>query len=1128
MGNLKTYQHILLKLNGFCRKYYTRLLIRGGLLFSALGALLFFGLLSVEYLLWLSPLGRLILLFFGLILEVFLLYRYILTPLFYLFKLRKGISHKQASILIGRHFPEVGDKLYNLLDLAENPEQSELLLASMEQRSRLLSPIPFSRAVDYGEAFKYAKYCLFPVGLVLIIWTFGSLSDFFGSYQRVVHFYTAYQPPAPFVFEPLMGKLEVLENEPFTVQVGTKGSVRPDKVSINLNGREYLMKEDGGVWFYTFQPPLQSLEFYFSAEDIKSQVFEIKALKVPAIEDFRMKLTFPAYLRRAPVQIRSTGNATFPEGTEVTWRVKGRNTDRISLQTPDTVQDFKAEDQEFRLIRKIFRNLDYQVRTSNEFVKGYDLLKYSFKVIRDADPKIRVMEIKDSLDPRVRYYSGEVSDDYGLKSIKLVAYPAERPTEVQEVALGSPVNTLEQFYYTFPSGLLLPEGVNYEYYFTVTDNDGIHGGKTSRSQTFETRVLTDNELRKQNLQTREELLEGMGQTFERIRDERDELKAISQTQKEKEKLNYTEQSQMKEFFDKQKSREEMMEKFSRDLKQNLGEEPVDKKMSRLLKERLERRELEAQKNARLLEELKKVADKINKEDLEKRLEELSKQRQNDARSLEQILELTKRYYVTEKAAQLAKQLQELGKAQQKVAEIEKKEDSLAEKQNELNKEFEENAREIDSLLKDNNALKKPMDFNISKDEKEVVKQGQQDIMDRIREGSDAEGRKAMQKQIGKKIGEMGDKLQQASQGSAGDSAMEEDAKMLRQILDNLITFSFKQEKLFDRLQDEGGELDSYSDDVREQQELRELFGHIDDSLFALSLRRVEISDLVNEQITNVYYNVDKSLESITDNRIYQGVSYQQYVLTAANTLADFLADVLENMQENLKMGAGQGNSQEGFQLPDIIQSQQELKERLKGDMGSQGQGGKQEEGKGNKPGKSGQKGQQQGKNRNGDGGKENNGQEKGGENGNGAMGLDEEGLKELYEIYKQQQQLRQELEEQLKDLINEKDRALGQKILKQMEDFENNLLENGITQRSLERMTQIEHQLLQLENAAFKQGEKDTRESQTNKMRYTNPITTRPAAIKNSANDIENLIREALPLHQVFQNKVKAYFREKD
>ena len=96
------------------------MLIKGALLFIAIGFLFFIAVLGVEYFLWLNSTGRFLLLVLGIGVVLFLLVKYICIPLFYLLKLKKGISNKEASVIIGKHFPEVGDKLYNLLDLEKD------------------------------------------------------------------------------------------------------------------------------------------------------------------------------------------------------------------------------------------------------------------------------------------------------------------------------------------------------------------------------------------------------------------------------------------------------------------------------------------------------------------------------------------------------------------------------------------------------------------------------------------------------------------------------------------------------------------------------------------------------------------------------------------------------------------------------------------------------------------------------------------------------------------------------------------------------------------------------------------------------------------------------------------------
>ncbi len=1167
---MDSYHNILDKLKVFTKRYYTKMLIKGVLLFAVLGLLFFLGLMGVEYFLWLGSGGRLFLFLLFVAIELFLLYRYIAVPLFYLFKVRSGISNKQASLLIGKHFPEVNDKLYNLLDLTEDTNRSELLLASIEQRSQKLDAVPFSQAVDYRENLKYAKYLLVPSMLFGIIWLTGELGSFFGSASRVVNYDLAYEPPAPFRFELLNEELRVLDTESYTINVAAIGKVRPDAVFIVVDGKESLLQEQKGKYQYTFSPPLKTSRFYFSANGVQSREYDLEVLKTPSIQDFTVRLDFPKYTGRNSEVLKGTGNATFPEGTKATWQIKGNDTETIQLISKDTIVAFKEESSAFNYSMHLYNDFAYELVTSNRNVSEYEKLAYSFKVIKDAYPKIRASQVLDSLNPNIAYYVGEASDDYKLGSIRLVCYPDKDESDKQVLELSKPNTNVDQFYYTFPSGLQLKAGASYSFYFEATDNDAIHRGKRAKTQVFSLALLDQDELRNKELESQQAIIGNIDESLEKFKEQKEALREINKEQKEKQQLNFNDQNEIKDFLKKQQQQESMMQKFSKQLKENLEKSEKDDKLNKLLQERLERQEKEARKNERLLEELNKIADKINKEELAKKLEELGKKQQNSQRSLEQLLELTKRYYVTEKAAQIAKDLEKLAQEQAGISEKKIQQDLSKEEQEKLNKEFEKVSEALQELKKDNQDLKKPLDLSIDKNKEEGVKRDQQKALEQIskHEEDDASSiqekeksaKTASQKQkaASEKMKEMAQGLQQSAGGASG-SSVSEDAEMLRQILDNLITFSFKQENLFENLEDAGADMPQFSGVVKEQQELRGLFEHVDDSLFALSLRQAELSEFVNEQITEVYYNIDKSLESLAESQVYQGISYQKYVLNASNSLADFLAKLLDNMNQSMQMGQGSGESQEGFQLPDIIQQQQQLKDKMEG-KGQSGKGKPQEgEGKGSKgkgekgpgeeageggskPGKGEKPGEgedakdgQNGKGKNGQG-ESGGGKGNGGKDGQGADGSGGEGdggpteaeLQEIYDIYKQQQQLRGQLEQQLLDMINNSDRKLGEKLLRQMEDFENDLLENGITQRTIAKVNTIQYELLKLENATMKQGKKPERESSTNRKSFSNPITTKPELLKNYRNEVEILNRQALPLRPNFKEKVKNYFKGND
>ena len=156
------------KLEQFISRYYTNELIKGAILFFSIGLLYFFVTLFIEYTLWLSPTARPVFFWTFVAVELALFAKFIAFPLLKLLKLQKGINYEDASKIIGNHFPEVNDKLLNVLQLKQSSAKSELLLASIEQKSSELNPIPFKLAINLKSNAKYLKYATIPLAIVLI------------------------------------------------------------------------------------------------------------------------------------------------------------------------------------------------------------------------------------------------------------------------------------------------------------------------------------------------------------------------------------------------------------------------------------------------------------------------------------------------------------------------------------------------------------------------------------------------------------------------------------------------------------------------------------------------------------------------------------------------------------------------------------------------------------------------------------------------------------------------------------------------------------------------------------------------------------------------------------------------
>lgn len=1129
-SSLSHFNVIQSKLEQFIRRYYTNELLKGAILFFAIGLLYFIFTLLIEYVLWLNTTLRTLLFWLFVVVELALLAKFILWPLLKLFKLQKGIDYHQASKIIGNHFPEVNDKLLNVLQLQQQTRQSELLLAGIDQKSAELTPVPFKLAVNFSTNKKYLKYAAIPVIVLLIALATGKINWFSDSYERVVNYKTAYEPPAPFQFFVLNNDLNAVEGKPFQLLVSTVGDVLPENAQIHMDGNSYFLKKRGaGEFEYTIAQPKGSIQFNFSANGVQSKPYTLSVVNVPKLIGFEMMLTYPSHTNKIDEVLKSTGNAVVPEGTLVKWLMKTKSTDNIHIYATDSIVFTQKEDNSFSGEKRVYNNYDYSINISNQALKNYESLAFNIKVIRDAYPELNIKVEVDTLDQQSLYFYGQASDDYGLRKLQLVYYPSgdERAKKIETIAVSK--STFDEFVSAFPNQLNIEAGISYDLYFEVYDNDAINNFKSAKSSIFTYRKRTQDEEENKQLEQQNETIKDLNKSFEKLEEQDKKLEELTKTQIEKEALNFNDQKKLEDFLKRQKQQEELMQNFNEKLQQNLEEfqkeSPEKDEFKEALKERLKENENKLKQDEKLLEELEKLQDKINKEEFTQKLEELAKQNQNKKRSLKQLLELTKRFYVAKKQEKLASDLEKLADDQEKLSEESEKENT-SEKQEDLNKAFEEFQKELEELLKENEALEKPMEIQQDKPTEENIKQDQEEAKKALeeqqekqekgdKEGAQQEQQKAksQQKKAAKKMKQMAQKMAQSMQMSGGEQ-MAEDAAALRQILDNLVLFSFDQEKLMDQFRRIETNHSNYGNFVVNQRNLREHFEHVDDSLFALSLRQPMLSEEVNKQITEVFFNIDKALGALSENQLYQGIASQQYTITAANTLANFLSDVLDNMESQMN-ASGSGSGNEGDPLPDIIMSQEELNKMMeegvkKSEKGKPKEGEKGEEGK---EGKDGTSGEQDGEGQ--DGNTQGEGEGQGNEELNG----------ELYQIYQQQQKLRQALQ----DKIGKQD-GNGQvgDLIKKMEEVELDLINKGFTNQTLQKMMALQYELLKLENATFQQGQDNKRESETNRTNFNNSNTNQIPTAKQYFNTTEILNREALPLREFYKKRVQDYFKRDD
>lgn len=1097
MSNIKNIQQ---KLQQFIKKFYTNELIKGLILFLTLGLLYFIFTLFIEYFLWLPPAVRSVLFFTFIFVELGLLIKFIAIPIFKLFGFQKGITLHKASKIIGNHFPEVDDKLLNVLQLNENKTQSELLLASIEQKAELLRPFVFKNAINFKGNIKYIKYLAIPLVIWLLTYLTGNISIFNESFNRVVHYQTAYEPPAPFSFRIVNNELSVIEGKSFELKVESIGEVIPENVKIYFNTENYLLKDHNkGLFSYDFRNLTDPVTFYLEANGVRSKNYFLNLIRVPTVVDFEMFLNYPGYTRKKDEFIRNTGYAIVPEGTNITWKIKTKDTDSLTFISDDSYPFLMEAPNEFTISKKLQQTVGYQISTSNTSLKSYEKIGYAIEVVKDEYPKIEVKSDLDSVSRGPIQFAGQLSDDYALSRLNMVYYSADEKTSVLNHPIEIKNSTFEEFYYIFsPIQLELREGVAYEIYFEVFDNDGVNGNKSSKSKKFTYYNKTKQEITDDLLKEQRQNLNELSATTKNAERLSKEFEDFSKKIKNKSELNWNDKKELDKFLQRLEQYQQMLEKHTNLLKDNLDEQDLkndDQQISEKKEELIKRIEevQELQRKKELLEQLKKMSEKLDKEGMLDKLEKLTEQNKQKEKTLERILEMTKRFFVEKKAVQISRKLDSLSKKENKLSEDEH---NNAKEQRDLNSEFDDIQNDFKDLRKENRKLAQPMDIPETRFDEDVIKELMQQATEKLeqqnvenKESNEASKREELQKKAelqqksaAKKMRQLGKKMQGAMEAMQGEM-IEENIDDLREIIENLLSFSFDQEQLMLSFEGIDAAHAEFPVKLKKQHILKEHFEHIDDSLYALSLRLQKLSSNIQNDLIEAHYNIDRSLENIAENRIQQGRSNQQYTMTAANNLADMLSNLLNSLQ-NPGMGEGNGKSKR-FSLPDIIQKQKGLEEKMK---------------KGMK--KSTQKGEKNGER-----------DKRGGE----------EMSEEQYQIYQEQNALREALKEVLdsEGMTGTK----GQKALQQMENLEKQLLDKGFTNEVLEQMLHLEHELLKLEDANLEQGKDNKRKSKTNTSNFNKRNIPE---IKNEMlyfNSTEILNREPLPLRSNYKRKVRDYFK---
>lgn len=1085
---------LIKKLTEYKRKYYLSRLIKGLLLLliAAFGLFIISG--ALEFSFNFDSIIRKSL-FFGLVMLIVGSFVYwIVIPSLFLLGVLDQISDENASKEIGKYFPEVSDKLLNTIQLAKDNSENELIIASINKRIEELQWVPFVKAVDLSLNFKYARILAILV-VIIAITSLTFPSAIIDSNTRIVNYDKEFVPEAPFTFNIENEDLNAFRNEDFLLRAKLEGTSIPESVFLNVKDRDVKMEQVAtGVFEFTFKKPYQNINFHLNAAGFKSANYQLNVLTRPEIGTFNIELDYPAHTGKSNESLSNTGNLQIPEGTKANWQINTKNASDVWLQITDPNDSLVAKNESdvFHVTNQFFRSTSYEIKSKNDHSDNKEKLVYNIEVIEDELPRIQNQYFADTLLYEYIVVAGSVSDDYGIRALELVA---KREDTQEVVRIPASRNPLEQTYYFRwdLDSLQLNEDETLEVFVQVTDNDAINGFKTVKSPSYLFRVPGRAEIRQELSEKSGKAERNLQQSVEQSKSLNEKIQEMQNRLKSKKDIEWQDERLLEEILKQRQALEEEIQKLQEDFNDLKEGENKFNERSAELQDKAEQiqnlmNELLDEETKQLYEELQKLLEEqAENQDIQEMLNRMSPNEQDLENELERTLELFKRLKMESKLEQTTDELEELAEEQQQLAEeTQNKENTTeeaAEKQQQLKEEFERIKEEIDEVQELNQDLKNPEPIqDLAPDENEID-QNLDDAQEKLENNKRKEGSKSQQ-QSGQNMQQMSEKLSQMQEAMQSETSME-NIDNLRDIVDNLVKLSFKEEELIKAFREIKQVDPRFVELSQEQLKLKDDAKVIQDSLLALAGRVVEISSFVTREVTEMNRNIDGALQELRDRRRGKALSNQQFAMSSMNNLSLMLSNTLQQMQQAMAQSSGQpGKPQKkGQSMGDLKSLQKQLSQQIK-ELKDSGQKGRK---------------------------------------------LSES----LAKMAAQQEMIRNQLREFQKQLEGQpgkdgKPNQVGEQlkqIMQEMEANEIDLVNKRLTEQLIQRQKNIETRMLEAEKSLRDQDFDNKRESQT----ATDYDRQRPKAfeeyLKAREKEIELLKNVPLELSPFYKKEVNEYFR---
>jgi hypothetical protein len=905
-----------------------------------------------ELLLALGTTGRTVLFLALAALFLVLLAWHVLQPLLRSLGVLRSINDFALAAQIGTFFPQIHDRLLNLLQLDKEISSGtslyspELVDASFADLAENISGLDFTSSVDRVPVKRARNFFLLSmVGAILVAVT--SPTHFYNSLFRLVHFNTEFVTPPAFTFEISPGNKEVTKGQ--AVEVGVRvhatsldGSLPGDR-ALELLWRQEgqsayermdLRPDSTGLYRTVLQSVRSSTEYFARLSDVASDHYLLTVIDRPIIRSFKVRLDFPSYSKLPPrVQDEFVGEVSGLPGTRVSLTgaaskdlERGRIVFGNGKLLPLTIRD-----QKFSGFFPLETETEYHLEiTDKDTLSNADPVNYQLKLVPDGAPIVAIEQPGRNIDLAGDQFLPllvQAKDDFGISSLRLgyrlIHSRYEKPWETYRFnALPLPTPPAAQLEVPYTWDLspmrLAPEDV-VEYFAEAFDNDAVRGPKSARSQVFLIRLPSLEEVFTELDKGHETSIEDLKQTLEEAKQLKEKIESINQDMKQNKEMDWHQQKKMEEMAKKYQDLQKKLNEVQNRLNEMVQKMDQQKVLSpETLEKYLELQQLFDQLNSselqQALKQMQMAMQNITKEQLQQAMQKLTFSEEQFRQSLERTIDLLKRIQIEQKLDETRKRAEEMQRTQKELSDqtskspadqqtlndVAKKQSDLAEGQKELEKAAADVQKRMEEFFAEM-PVDKMQKLNDQMQQQQLAEQMKQ-AANQLKQGQSQQAQ-GTQGQVQQQLQSITSQLQSIQQEML-QRQMQHVLNELRRSINNLLELSKQQEDLKDQSQNAPPTSPQLRQNAEGQMEVIRDMGNVINGLVELSKRSFAVTPEMGRAIGEAMMHMRTAMNALEVRNGFGASQEQGLAMGSLNKAAIQVQNAMEAMMQGGGTGMG--------------------------------------------------------------------------------------------------------------------------------------------------------------------------------------------------------------------------------